>query len=59
MGVNAPMSMVIVPTEMRCEAMRHSSQEMARSHWARAGTSILRSRSTAMAYPSFANMAAT
>ena len=58
-GVNAPMSIAIVPTEMRWLAMRTSSQPMARSHCARGGTSSFRSRSTAIAYPSFANIAAT
>ena len=48
-GVKAPMSMVMVPTATRCEAMRQSSQLMARSHCARAGTSSLSSRSTAIA----------
>ncbi len=48
-GVKAPMSITMVPTETRWEAMRQSSQEMARSHWARGGTSSLSSFSTAMA----------
>jgi len=58
-GVKAPMSIAMVPTEMRWLAMRTSSQLMARSQRARGGTSTLRSFSTAVAYPSFANMAAT
>ena len=44
----APMSMPFVAWNSRCDAMRVSSTSIIRAHTARGGTSMSRSRSTAM-----------
>ena len=52
------MSIAIVPTESRWLAIRFSSQAITRQYSARFGTSMPRSRSTAIAQPWLANIAA-
>ena len=48
-GVEAPMSVAMLPMAMKWLEMRHSSPAMARMYCARGGTSTPSSRSTARA----------
>ena len=57
-GVTAPMSIAMVPTEIRWLEMRFSSQAITRQYSARLGICMPSRRSTAMAQPWLANMAA-
>ena len=58
-GVNAPMSIAMVPTDSRWLWMRHSSSAITRQYSARFGTSMPPSFSAAIAQPWLQNIAAT
>ena len=54
-GVNAPMSMAVVPAHTRCDAMRDSSHAITRSTLQRSVISTPNSRSSSQTLSSISN----